>query len=154
MFCSFLKSAPNAMSIPCFLSSAARSFSLSCPAIGVFCCRLRGPCSVTRWVSSGTYLPSSLCPGCSIRRHSWVAQQGTFSWTLSREMLISCPAFKVSFNLKGRFTQIAKIKFSPLHGHTDSRIELINYLSITSTWIFGSIISKKNRSLSVKPLKS
>lgn len=51
----FLKSDPNAMSVQCFLSWAARSFSLSCPATGPLCCRLRGPCSVTRWVSSGIY---------------------------------------------------------------------------------------------------
>ncbi|XP_078124057.1 oxidoreductase NAD-binding domain-containing protein 1 [Sander vitreus] len=36
------------MSTPCFLSSAARVFSLSCPAAGLLRCRLLGPCSVTR----------------------------------------------------------------------------------------------------------
>uniref|UniRef100_A0A8C9YFX5 Oxidoreductase NAD-binding domain containing 1 n=1 Tax=Sander lucioperca TaxID=283035 RepID=A0A8C9YFX5_SANLU len=36
------------MSTPCFLSSAARSFSLPCPAAGLLRCRLLGPCSVTR----------------------------------------------------------------------------------------------------------
>lgn len=35
------------MSVPCFLSSAARSFSLPCPAAGLLCCRLRGSSSVT-----------------------------------------------------------------------------------------------------------
>ncbi|KAE8282150.1 Oxidoreductase NAD-binding domain-containing protein 1 [Larimichthys crocea] len=34
--------------VPCLLSSAARSFSLSCPAAGLLCCRLRGPGSGTR----------------------------------------------------------------------------------------------------------
>ncbi|XP_030268122.1 oxidoreductase NAD-binding domain-containing protein 1 isoform X2 [Sparus aurata] len=36
------------MSVPCFLSSAARSFSLPCPTAGLLCCRLRGSSSVTR----------------------------------------------------------------------------------------------------------
>ncbi|XP_060915156.1 oxidoreductase NAD-binding domain-containing protein 1 [Labrus mixtus] len=36
------------MSVPCFLSSAARSFSLPCPAAGLLYCRLLGPSSVTR----------------------------------------------------------------------------------------------------------
>ncbi|KAF1381464.1 hypothetical protein PFLUV_G00154250 [Perca fluviatilis] len=35
------------MSTPCFLSSAARSFSLPCPAARLLRCRLLGPCSVT-----------------------------------------------------------------------------------------------------------
>ncbi|TKS88577.1 Oxidoreductase NAD-binding domain-containing protein 1 [Collichthys lucidus] len=34
--------------VPCLLSSAARSFGLSCPAAGLLCCRLRGPGSGTR----------------------------------------------------------------------------------------------------------
>ncbi|TMS18457.1 Oxidoreductase NAD-binding domain-containing protein 1 [Larimichthys crocea] len=34
--------------VPGLLSSAARSFSLSCPAAGLLCCRLRGPGSGTR----------------------------------------------------------------------------------------------------------
>ncbi|XP_040910136.1 oxidoreductase NAD-binding domain-containing protein 1 isoform X2 [Toxotes jaculatrix] len=41
-----------AMSVPCFLSSAARSFSLPCPAAGLLCCRFLGPSSVTRNMSS------------------------------------------------------------------------------------------------------
>ncbi|XP_070840784.1 oxidoreductase NAD-binding domain-containing protein 1 [Chaetodon trifascialis] len=40
------------MSVPCFLSSAARSFSLPCPAAGLLCCRLRAPSSLTRNMSS------------------------------------------------------------------------------------------------------
>ncbi|XP_036947948.1 oxidoreductase NAD-binding domain-containing protein 1 isoform X2 [Acanthopagrus latus] len=36
------------MSVPCFLSSAARSFSLPRPAAGLLCCRLRSSSSVTR----------------------------------------------------------------------------------------------------------
>ncbi|KAM3596462.1 uncharacterized protein V6R79_014865 [Siganus canaliculatus] len=36
------------MSVPCFFSSAVRSFSLPCPASSLLCCRLRGLSSVPR----------------------------------------------------------------------------------------------------------
>lgn len=44
------------------------------------------------------YLPCLLCPGCSLRRHCWGGQQGNCNLLLSREKLVSFPAFKVSLH--------------------------------------------------------
>lgn len=56
------------MSVPCILTFAGRSFSLTCSAAGLLRCRLLGPSSVTRWVYPkylNVYVSCCLLADCS-----------------------------------------------------------------------------------------